>query len=121
VLLFHSVSPLWSCRFVTPKRPCLFSRQGRWSWPCHSRLASRKYARIVQKLGFDAKFSESEHCWQCNLGCDVKFPIRLEGLAYSHGQFSSYAQPSSYWQYHEHAGEWNVGDIESECRGWAEC
>ncbi|KAF9009443.1 hypothetical protein BDQ17DRAFT_1348106 [Cyathus striatus] len=34
-----------------------------------SRLASRKYARIVQKLGFDAN-------------CD--------GLAYSHGQFSSY-------------------------------
>ena len=22
--------------------------------------------------------------------CDVKFPIRLEGLAYAHGQFSSY-------------------------------
>ncbi|KAJ7348977.1 TBP-domain-containing protein [Mycena albidolilacea] len=37
-----------------------------------SRLASRKYARIVQKLGFDAKFPE------------------FKGLAYSHGQFSSY-------------------------------
>lgn len=54
-----------------------------------SRLASRKYARIVQKLGFDAKFSEFKI--QNIVGsCDVKFPIRLEGLAYSHGQFSSY-------------------------------
>ena len=64
-----------------------------------SRLASRKYARIVQKLGFDAKFSEFKI--QNIVGsCDVKFPIRLEGLAYSHGQFSSYepevsAQPAS--------------------------
>ena len=24
------------------------------------------------------------------LGCDVKFPIRLEGLVLTHGQFSSY-------------------------------
>jgi transcription initiation factor TFIID TATA-box-binding protein len=54
-----------------------------------SRLASRKYARIIQKLGFDAKFSEFKI--QNIVGsCDVKFPIRLEGLAYSHGNFSSY-------------------------------
>jgi transcription initiation factor TFIID TATA-box-binding protein len=54
-----------------------------------SRLASRKYARIIQKLGFDAKFSEFKI--QNIVGsCDVKFPIRLEGLAYSHGQFSNY-------------------------------
>ena len=54
-----------------------------------SRLASRKYARIVQKLGFDAKFSEFKI--QNIVGsCDVKFPIRLEGLAYSYGSFSSY-------------------------------
>lgn len=59
-----------------------------------SRLASRKYARIVQKLGFDAKFSEFKI--QNIVGsCDVKFPIRLEGLAYSHGQFSSY-EPEVY-------------------------
>jgi transcription initiation factor TFIID TATA-box-binding protein len=52
-------------------------------------FASRKYARIVQKLGFEAKFSEFKI--QNIVGsCDVKFPIRLEGLAYSHGQFSSY-------------------------------
>lgn len=66
-----------------------------------SRLASRKYARIVQKLGFDAKFSEFKI--QNIVGsCDVKFPIRLEGLAYSHGQFSSY-EPEvrlAYWSSH---------------------
>ncbi len=60
-----------------------------------SRLASRKYARIVQKLGFDAKFSEFKI--QNIVGsCDVKFPIRLEGLAYSHGQFSSYEPEVNY-------------------------
>jgi transcription initiation factor TFIID TATA-box-binding protein len=60
-----------------------------------SRLASRKYARIVQKLGFDAKFSEFKI--QNIVGsCDVKFPIRLEGLAYSHGQFSSYEPEVGY-------------------------
>ena len=54
-----------------------------------SRLASCKYVCIVQKLGFDAKFSKFKI--QNIVGsCDVKFPIRLEGLAYSHGQFSSY-------------------------------
>ena len=52
-------------------------------------LVSRKYMQIVQKLGFDTKFSEFKI--QNIVGsCDVKFPIRLEGLAYSHGQFSSY-------------------------------
>ncbi|KAF6165139.1 hypothetical protein GIB67_000723 [Kingdonia uniflora] len=54
-----------------------------------SKLAARKYARIVQKLGFAAKFKDFKI--QNIVGsCDVKFPIRLEGLAYSHGAFSSY-------------------------------
>lgn len=54
-----------------------------------SRLASKKYARIVQKLGFEAKFVEFKI--QNIVGsCDVRFPIRLEGLAYAHGHFSSY-------------------------------
>ncbi|KAJ1653554.1 TATA-binding protein (TBP), partial [Dispira simplex] len=52
-----------------------------------SKLASRKYARIVQKLGFPAKFTDFKI--QNIVGsCDVKFPIRLEGLAFNHGQFS---------------------------------
>jgi transcription initiation factor TFIID TATA-box-binding protein len=57
----------------------------------HSRLASR----IVQELGFDAKFAEFKI--QNIVGsCDVKFPIRLEGLAYSHGEFSSYEPEARY-------------------------
>ncbi|GAA6055148.1 hypothetical protein JCM3770_007465 [Rhodotorula araucariae] len=54
-----------------------------------SRLAARKYARIIQKLGFETKFTDFKI--QNIVGsCDVKFPIRLEGLAYGHGHFSSY-------------------------------
>jgi transcription initiation factor TFIID TATA-box-binding protein len=54
----------------------------------YSRLAARKYARIIQKLGFQAKFSEFKI--QNIVGsCDVKFPIRLEGLAFAHGNHSS--------------------------------
>jgi len=54
-----------------------------------SRLAARKYARIVQKLGFPAKFKDFKI--QNMVGsCDVKFPIRLEGLVLTHSQFSSY-------------------------------
>merc|ERR1712137_566035 len=55
-----------------------------------SRLAARKYARIVQKLGFhSAKFLDFKI--QNMVGSrDVKFPIRLEGLVLTHSQFSSY-------------------------------
>ncbi|VBB27350.1 unnamed protein product [Acanthocheilonema viteae] len=54
-----------------------------------SRLAARKYARIVQKLGFNAKFTEFKV--QNMVGsCDVRFPIQLEGLCLTHTQFSTY-------------------------------
>lgn len=54
-----------------------------------SRLAARKYARIIQKLGFVAKFLDFKI--QNMVGsCDVKFPIRLEGLVLTHAKFSSY-------------------------------
>lgn len=54
-----------------------------------SKLASRKYARIIQKLGFNAKFTDFKI--QNIVGsCDVKFPVRLEGLASKHHNFSSY-------------------------------
>ncbi|XP_061287322.1 TATA-box-binding protein-like [Bos javanicus] len=54
-----------------------------------SRLAARKYARIIQKLGFPAKFLDFKI--QNMVGsCDVKFPIRLEPLVLSHQQFASY-------------------------------
>jgi len=54
-----------------------------------SRLAARKYARIIQKLGFPTRFKDFKI--QNMVGsCDVKFPIRLEGLVLTHSQFSSY-------------------------------
>ena len=87
-------------------------------WPCSedlSRLAARKYARVIQKLGFPVSrflpipsslsFSVSPHlvpfCAQAKFtefkiqnmvgSCDVKFPIRLEGLMHQHGQFARQA------------------------------
>eukprot|EP00484_Ammonia_sp_Unknown_P021813 CAMPEP_0197028310 /NCGR_PEP_ID=MMETSP1384-20130603/8024_1 /TAXON_ID=29189 /ORGANISM="Ammonia sp." /LENGTH=232 /DNA_ID=CAMNT_0042457291 /DNA_START=42 /DNA_END=740 /DNA_ORIENTATION=+ len=52
-------------------------------------IAARKYARILQKLDFPAHFRE--FTIQNIVGsCDVGFPIRLEGLANQHNQFSSY-------------------------------
>jgi len=54
-----------------------------------SRMAARKFARIIQKLGFDVKFNEFRI--QNMVGSvDVQFPIRLEGLVLTHSQFSSY-------------------------------
>ncbi|XP_029177050.1 TATA-box-binding protein-like [Nylanderia fulva] len=59
-----------------------------------SLLAARKFARIIQKLGFSVKF--------CNFKvqnivatCDMKFPIKLEGLYRQHAQFCSY-EPELY-------------------------
>ena len=47
-----------------------------------------RYARIVSKLGFDAKFKDFQI--QNIVGsCDVKFPIRLEGLAYDHEDYAN--------------------------------
>jgi hypothetical protein len=54
-----------------------------------SRLAARKYARVVQKLGFPARFLDFKI--QNMVGsCDVRFPIRLEALVLTHRQFSRY-------------------------------
>lgn len=54
-----------------------------------SRLAARKYARIIQKLGFPVKFLDFKV--QNIVGtCDLRFPIRVENLNQMHGQFSSY-------------------------------
>lgn len=54
-----------------------------------SRKASRQYAKIIQKLGYQVKFSEFKI--QNIVGSsDVRFPIRLEGLAASHSKFCSY-------------------------------
>ncbi|KAL0709108.1 hypothetical protein Bca4012_016086 [Brassica carinata] len=54
-----------------------------------SKLAARKYARIIQKLGFQAKFKDFK-IQNIVASCDVKFPIRLEGLACYHHAFACY-------------------------------
>jgi transcription initiation factor TFIID TATA-box-binding protein len=54
-----------------------------------SRKAARQYAKIIQKLGFPVKFTEFKI--QNIVGsCDVRFPIRLEGLANSHSLYCNY-------------------------------
>lgn len=72
-----------------------------------SKLAARKYARIIQKLGFQAKFTDFKI--QNIVGsCDVKFPIRLEGLAYSHGHFSSVSKHTKKKFFFSYLGIMNV-------------
>ena len=47
-----------------------------------------QYGKIITKLGYDARFQDFKV--QNIVGStDVKFPIRLEGLAYSHAVFAS--------------------------------
>ena len=54
-----------------------------------ARNAARKYARIIQKLDFPVLFTD--FAIQNMVGsCDVRFPVRLEGLAYKHSHYSSY-------------------------------
>uniref|UniRef100_A0A1B6IS01 TATA-box-binding protein n=2 Tax=Homalodisca TaxID=139475 RepID=A0A1B6IS01_9HEMI len=52
-------------------------------------LATRKFARIIQKLGFKVKFLDFKIHNMVST-CDLRFPIRLENLNQMHGQFSSY-------------------------------
>lgn len=55
-----------------------------------SSRASRKYAKIVYKLGYDkARFTEFT-VQNIVASCDVYFPVRLEGLAHAHNSFCSY-------------------------------
>jgi len=52
------------------------------------RAGAAQYAKIVQRLDFPATFKDFKV--QNIVGsCDVRFPIRLEGLSYSHGMFCS--------------------------------
>jgi transcription initiation factor TFIID TATA-box-binding protein len=54
-----------------------------------SKIAARKYAAIIKKLNFPVKFLDFK-IRNIVGSCDVKFPIRLEGLAYSHNNYASY-------------------------------
>ncbi|CAI9112917.1 OLC1v1013426C1 [Oldenlandia corymbosa var. corymbosa] len=55
-----------------------------------SRLAARRYARIVQKLGYPEVQFKDFKVQNVVGSCDVKFTVRLEGLAHSHGNFCTY-------------------------------
>ncbi|XP_022914530.2 uncharacterized protein [Onthophagus taurus] len=52
-------------------------------------LASKKFARIIQKLNFNVKFTKFK-VQNIVASCDLRFPIKLENLNQIHGQFSSY-------------------------------
>mmetsp|Transcript_16899 Transcript_16899/g.34228 ORF Transcript_16899/g.34228 Transcript_16899/m.34228 type:complete len:226 (+) Transcript_16899:116-793(+) len=81
-------------RIREPKTTALIFKSGKMvvtgaKSEADARLGARRYARIIQKLDFPARFAD----WKIqNMvgSCDVKFPIRLEGLAYKHSHYSSY-------------------------------
>merc|ERR1719513_339855 len=54
-----------------------------------SLVAARKYARIIQRLGFAVEFKDFT-IQNVVSSVDVKFSIRLEGLAFSHANNASY-------------------------------
>lgn len=54
-----------------------------------SSLATRKFARIVQRIGFPVKYLDFK-IQNIVATCDLRFPIRLEDLNQKHTQFSCY-------------------------------
>jgi transcription initiation factor TFIID TATA-box-binding protein len=53
------------------------------------RVAVRRYARIVQKLGYQVRI-ESFNIHNIVASCDVKFPIRLDSLNLGHERYCQY-------------------------------
>jgi transcription initiation factor TFIID TATA-box-binding protein len=55
-----------------------------------AKIGCKKYARIIQRLGYGhVKFLDFK-IQNIVASCDIKFPIRLESLAHAHNQFCSY-------------------------------
>jgi transcription initiation factor TFIID TATA-box-binding protein len=54
------------------------------------RLAARKYVRIIQKIGFDDAVFSNFKIQNMVASCDCRFPIRVEGLAFDHDEYSSF-------------------------------
>ncbi|XP_023030152.1 TBP-related factor [Leptinotarsa decemlineata] len=52
-------------------------------------LASKKFARIIQKVGFNVRLANFK-IQNIVATCDLRFPIKLENLNMAHMQFSSY-------------------------------
>lgn len=59
-----------------------------------SKIAARKYARIIQKLGFPAQFSNFK-IENIVGSSNVKFPIDLELISTMHNSFCSVGPHSS--------------------------
>ncbi|XWS44758.1 hypothetical protein CRYUN_Cryun15aG0075100 [Craigia yunnanensis] len=55
----------------------------------HSHLAARKYAKIVQKLGFEVKFKDFK-IQNMVASCNVMVPLSLVRLGHFHYEFSKY-------------------------------
>jgi len=55
-----------------------------------ARIAARKYARLVQRLGFPNVRFKNFKIQNMVGSVDVRFPIRLESLATEHEDYSSY-------------------------------
>ncbi|XVF61117.1 hypothetical protein PTKIN_Ptkin08bG0103200 [Pterospermum kingtungense] len=55
----------------------------------HSYLAARRYARILQKLGFDVKFKDFK-IQNMVASCNITVPVSLIRLGHSHYEFSKY-------------------------------
>ncbi|XP_054708122.1 uncharacterized protein LOC129217807 [Uloborus diversus] len=87
---FHAVV----MRILEPRTAALIFRTGRIvvtgaRSEAAAHLAARKYARLIQKLGFDVKFIDFK-IQNMVASCDVKFPVQIERLYSSHYQFSNY-------------------------------
>lgn len=54
-----------------------------------SRISARKFARIIQKIGFEPKFTDF-HIHNIVASCDLGFTIRLDLLNSWHSKFSFY-------------------------------
>ena len=54
------------------------------------KYGGRKFAKILQKVGFERVQFHNFRIQNMVATSDVGFPIRLEGLVYSHAKFSSY-------------------------------
>ncbi|CAH2076332.1 unnamed protein product, partial [Iphiclides podalirius] len=70
--------------FRTGKIVCTGARNEHDSY-----IAARKFARIIQKLGFPAKFLDFK-IQNFIATADLRFPVKLEALQQAHGQFASY-------------------------------
>lgn len=87
---FHAVV----MRILEPRTAALIFRSGKIvvtgaRSEAAAHLASRKYARLIQKLGFDVRFIDFK-IQNMVASCDVKFPIQIEKLYSLHLQFCSY-------------------------------